>query len=78
MAKIVVSLLALARLTLVQGLPAGDVKGNPDPLRERAVPVSTGLEATTSYISAIESLQSEPITVLPTATGVCTVNCLWG
>jgi endo-1,3(4)-beta-glucanase len=72
MAKIALSLLALAQLTLVHSLPAGDLQRESNDLEERAISIPSNAEPTTSYSRAIESLQSASITVLPSITGVST------
>ncbi|KAH7410427.1 endo-1,3(4)-beta-glucanase 1 precursor [Phaeosphaeria sp. MPI-PUGE-AT-0046c] len=62
-------LLVLAQLYAVSGLPAsGKVQGHID-LAERAVPTPSSLLPTTSYSTAITSLQSLSISILPSITG---------
>ncbi|KAF2819593.1 hypothetical protein CC86DRAFT_131951 [Ophiobolus disseminans] len=67
-------LLALAQLSFVIGLPAGDAKHEPALLDERAIQIATDLQPTISYSTAIESLQSASITVLPSMTGSIPTN----
>ncbi|KAF2877864.1 endo-1,3(4)-beta-glucanase 1 precursor [Massariosphaeria phaeospora] len=73
------SLLALAGVALVHGLPRpGLVERKVDvpfdqafaqPLDDRAITLSSNLEVTTSYSSVISSLQSASVTVSPSLTG---------
>lgn len=69
MAKLALSLLAFAQLSLVYGRPALDAEAERR-LDQRDVPSLTSLEPTISYSTAIETLQSVSITVLPSITGV--------
>ncbi|KAL1596237.1 endo-1,3-beta glucanase [Nothophoma quercina] len=62
-------LLAVSQLTLVYGFPARDVKRQPGVVEERAITISTNLEATTSYSTAIETLQTATVTTRPSLTG---------
>ncbi|KAF1930337.1 glycoside hydrolase family 81 protein [Didymella exigua CBS 183.55] len=55
-------LLAVSQLTLVYTHPAGDLK-------RQAISISTNLEATTSYSTAIETLQTATVTTRPSLTG---------
>ena len=64
-------LLAVSQLTLVYCFPARDVKRQPGVVEERAITISTNLEATTSYSTAIETLQTATVTTRPSLTGVC-------
>lgn len=63
-------LVALAQLSLVLSLPAGGQKRDSSHLNERAVQIASDLQPTISYSTAIESLQSASITILPSITGV--------
>lgn len=63
-------LLAISQLTLVYSLPAKNIERRPGVLDERAITISTNLEATTSYSRAIESLQTATLTTRPALTGV--------
>ena len=63
-------LLAVSQLTLVYGRPARDFKRRSEVFEERAIIISTNLEATTSYSTAIETLQTATITTRPSLTGV--------
>lgn len=63
-------LLAVSQLTLVYSLPAQDVRRQPEVLDERAITISTNLEATTSYSTAIKTLQTATVTTRPSLTGV--------
>jgi endo-1,3(4)-beta-glucanase len=74
MAKMISLLLAVVQLPFVLGLPAGDAEREPSQLEERAVLVASDAQPTISYSTAIESLQSATITVLPSITGVCVVG----
>jgi hypothetical protein len=65
-------LLSFAQLSVVFALPAGGTKPESINLKERAVSISTDLQPTISYSSAITSLQSVTISILPSITGVCT------
>jgi hypothetical protein len=71
MASTVSLLLAFIQLALVSSLPAGAAKREPPLLNERAIQIASDLQPTISYSTAIESLQSASITVLPSVTGVC-------
>jgi endo-1,3(4)-beta-glucanase len=64
-------LLGFAQLSAVFALPAGVTKPEAVELDERAVSISTVLQPTISYSTAITSLQSATISVLPSITGVC-------
>jgi hypothetical protein len=92
-------LLALAQLSVVYSLPAGESHHKPAFSHKRQsrtrthppttisyssarthpqirpVRTSDDLEPTTSYSTAITSLQSVSITVLPSITGVCILSC---
>lgn len=62
-------LLVLAQLAAISALPAGGaVQGHVD-LAERDVPTPSSLPPTTSYSTAITSLQSVSISILPSITG---------
>lgn len=63
-------LLAISQLSVVYSLPAKDLQRQPKVLDERAITISTDLEATTSYSTAIESLQTATLTTRPQLTGV--------
>lgn len=67
MAKLITSLLSFAQLTLVYSLPAGL---EAPALVERLISEFPTQEPTTSYSTAIETLQSVTISVLPSITGV--------
>ncbi|KAF2625074.1 glycoside hydrolase family 81 protein [Macroventuria anomochaeta] len=62
-------LLAVSQLTFVYGFPARDIKRQPDVLDERAITISTDLEATTSYSTAIQTLQTATLTTRPSLEG---------
>jgi endo-1,3(4)-beta-glucanase len=64
-------LLGFAQLSAVFALPAAGTKPEAVKLDERAVSISTDLQPTISYSTAITSLQSVTISVLPSITGVC-------
>jgi endo-1,3(4)-beta-glucanase len=72
MARMAFLLLACARLSLVYSRAAGDAKPELSDLEEREVAVPPDLQPTISYSSAIRSLQSVTISVLPSITGVRT------
>jgi hypothetical protein len=63
-------MLVLARLSAVSGLPAGVAVQEHSDLSERAIPTPSYLPPTTSYSTAITSLQSVAISILPSITGV--------
>src|SRR5690242_4241984 len=63
-------LLAVSQLSLVYSLPASNIERQADAVRERAVTISTNLEATTSYSTAIQTLQTPTLTTRPPAEGV--------
>jgi hypothetical protein len=63
-------LLAVSQLTFVHSLPARDIKRQPHVFGERAITISSNLAATTSYSTAIESLQTASLTTRPSLTGV--------
>lgn len=63
-------LLVLAQLSAVCGLPAGGVVQEHSDLDEREIPTPSSLPPTTSYSTAITSLQSVSISILPSITGV--------
>ena len=68
MAKLAALLLASAPLlTSVRGLPAA---GDANAVAARAITLSS-LPITTSYSTAIESLQTATVTAEPSITGVC-------
>ncbi|CAO2654489.1 Nn.00g112220.m01.CDS01 [Neocucurbitaria sp. VM-36] len=69
MAKLAAFLLAFAQLTSGYCLPPGEVRRNVDVLNERAITLSTGLQATTSYSRAIKTVQSASPTAAPSLTG---------
>ncbi|KAH7354573.1 glycosyl hydrolase family 81-domain-containing protein [Pyrenochaeta sp. MPI-SDFR-AT-0127] len=69
MTKLTVFWLALTKILSVKSLPAGEINKGPDGLIERAITLSTNLQPTTSYSSAIESLQSASMTISPSLTG---------
>lgn len=71
MAKLASFVLAVAQLTSVHGLPAGDNKREPGVLDDRAITLTSNIRATTSFSTAIETLQSISVTVEPSLTGVC-------
>ncbi|KAJ8106312.1 hypothetical protein OPT61_g9618 [Boeremia exigua] len=62
-------LLAISQLPLVFSHPAGNIKRQPDVLEERAITISTNLEATTSYSTAIQTLQTATLTTRPSLEG---------
>jgi endo-1,3(4)-beta-glucanase len=68
-------LLAIVQVSGVYGLPAGEIKQNAFNLDERAISISLKAEPTTSYSTAITSLQSLSISVLPSITGVRMILC---
>jgi endo-1,3(4)-beta-glucanase len=73
MSKMALILLICARLSLVYSLPATEVKHGFADLEEREIAaVPSDLQTTTSYSTAIRSLQSVTISVLPSITGVYT------
>jgi endo-1,3(4)-beta-glucanase len=72
MATMALLLLGIAQLSVVFALPAGGTKPEFVDLEERAVSISADLQPTTSYSTAITSLQSVTISILPSITGVCT------
>jgi endo-1,3(4)-beta-glucanase len=75
MAAMALLLLAIVQISGVYGLPAGEIKQNAVHLDERAISISAEAEPTTSYSTAITSLQSLSISVLPSITGVRTILC---
>ncbi|KZM25404.1 Endo-1,3(4)-beta-glucanase [Ascochyta rabiei] len=62
-------LLAVSQFSLVYSLPANDINRQPEIPDERAITISTNLDATTSYSTAIESLQTATLTTRPSLTG---------
>jgi hypothetical protein len=66
-------LLAFSQLTLVHGHPAGAVKRQSNGLGT-AIDISSNNQATTSWSTAIEGLQSATAPAIPTITGVCTCS----
>jgi hypothetical protein len=71
MAKLASFLLAIARLTSsVYGLPAGEAKLYADAIAARAITLPSDVPVTTSYSTAIETLQSASTTGLPSFSGV--------
>lgn len=62
-------LLVISQLTLVYSHPAGNIK-HPVDVEERAITISTNLDVTTSFSTAILTLQSATITSRPPAEGV--------
>ncbi|KAF1941738.1 endo-1,3(4)-beta-glucanase 1 precursor [Clathrospora elynae] len=60
--------LALVQLVSVHGLPAGEGKRESDDVIKREITLSN-VQVTTSYSTAIESLQSATVTVQPSLTG---------
>ncbi|KAH8719479.1 endo-1,3(4)-beta-glucanase 1 precursor [Phaeosphaeriaceae sp. PMI808] len=62
-------LLGFVLWSLVYSLPTEEVRQEPTKLDDRAAPEVQSLEPTISYSTAIKSLQSLSITVLPTITG---------
>jgi hypothetical protein len=70
MARMGLLLFGFVQLALVYGLPAGKNIKDHVGLKDRDVPYLTSLAPTISYSTAIESLQSATITVLPSITGV--------
>ena len=66
-------LLAMSQLALVYALPTRDVKQQTELLNKRAITISTNLDITTSYSTAIESLQTATLTIRPSLTGVLLV-----
>ncbi|KAI8939229.1 hypothetical protein NX059_005055 [Plenodomus lindquistii] len=69
MAKLTGLLLAASQIFVAHALPAGEQKGERAHFEERAITISTDVPATTSYSSAIESLQSVSVTLQPSLTG---------
>lgn len=63
-------LLTVSQLTLVYSHPGRDLKQQAEVLGERAITISTNLEATTSYSLAIETLQTATFTTRPSLEGV--------
>jgi endo-1,3(4)-beta-glucanase len=77
MAKLAYILLALTRLTFsVHGLPAVEAKLHTDAIEARAITLPSDVPVTTSYSTAIESLQSASTTGLPSLSGVCQITHL--
>jgi hypothetical protein len=71
MTKLASFLLAIAQLTAsVHGLPAGEANLHTDAMAARAITLPTDVPVTTSYSTAIESLQSASTTSLPLLSGV--------
>jgi endo-1,3(4)-beta-glucanase len=62
-------LLVISQLSLINSHPAGNSHDQSD-VRRRAITLSTDLEATTSYSTAIQTLQSATETSRPPAQGV--------
>ncbi|KAF1916306.1 glycosyl hydrolase family 81-domain-containing protein [Ampelomyces quisqualis] len=69
MAVIALVLLAIVQVSIVYGLPAGEIYQKAVGLNERAISTSANAEPTTSYSTAITSLQSLSISILPSITG---------
>lgn len=67
-------LLVLAQLSVVSGLPAGGAVQDERDVAEREIPTPSSIPPTTSYSTAITTLQSVPISILPSITGVCTLR----
>lgn len=67
-------LLAVSQLTLVYSHPARDFERQAEVLGERAITISTNLEATTSYSTAIETLQTATVTTRPPLEGVRSIE----
>jgi endo-1,3(4)-beta-glucanase len=73
MSKMVLILLICARLSLVYSIPVVEVNHGLAGLEEREIAaIPSVLQTTTSYSTAIKSLQSVTISILPSITGVCT------
>lgn len=72
MAKLTFLSLAYAQLYAIHGHPTGELqqRAGVDCLAKREITISTNARPTTSYSTAIETLQSVPVTVEPTLTGV--------
>ncbi|KAF2640193.1 hypothetical protein P280DRAFT_401658 [Massarina eburnea CBS 473.64] len=68
MAKLA-TMLAVAQVMLVHGLPAREMAHGPKVLDDRAITFTTSLPATTSYTSTLTSLQSAIKTDNPSLTG---------
>ncbi|KAJ4992500.1 glycosyl hydrolase family 81 [Stagonosporopsis vannaccii] len=62
-------LLAVSQLSFVYSHPARNLERQPEVIRERAITISTNLEATTSYSTAIQTLQTPTLTTRPTVEG---------
>lgn len=60
-------LLVISQLSLINSHPAGNSQQN---VQHRAITLSTDLEVTTSYSTAIQTLQSATETSRPPAQGV--------
>jgi hypothetical protein len=69
MAKLASFLLALAQITSSHSLQVAELKQDEDVLAARAITL-TSVDATTSYSTAIESMQTASATVEPSLTGV--------
>lgn len=63
-------LLAVGQLSFVYSHPARNFERQPDVVVERAITISTNLEATTSYSTAIQTLQTPTQTTRPPVEGV--------
>jgi endo-1,3(4)-beta-glucanase len=69
MAKLASFLLALAQITSSHSLHAAELKRDEDALAARAITL-TSVDVTTSYSTAIESMQTASATIEPSLTGV--------
>ena len=62
-------LLVISQLSLINSHPAGNSQQQPN-VQHRAITLSTDVDVTTSYSTAIQTLQSATVTSRPPAQGV--------